>query len=143
MGTNSPHRTTAVLEDAVPGAPPPAPSPRVGHSRLWAAAATLITAAILVGCFLPRLRLPSPPGLAFDKVLHLGAFAALAFAWHRAGVRRRHAILIAAALALVTEGGQALFVRGRSGDLLDAAADLAGALLGLLLARLPWLLAPR
>ena len=116
---------------------PRAPAAAHGRRHLWVAAAVLVTAAILIACFLPNVEVPGPPDVPLDKVFHLLAFAAFTFAWRRAGTVQWGTLLAAVLLAALTEVGQALFVPTRTGDVMDAAADLAGALLGLLLARRP------
>lgn len=77
--------------------------------------------------------LPSPAGT--DKVAHAVMFAVPAGLLVLAGVRRR---LVAAGLvlqALVSEAVQGLFLASRSGDPLDAVADLVGLGVGMALTR--------
>ena len=82
-----------------------------------------------------------PPFPHFDKATHCAAFFAqfwlAARAWLEDGRRPPYLPLAAAALLLAaaTEAAQAWFTAHRSGDLLDALADLAGTALALLLAR--------
>ena len=82
-----------------------------------------------------------PPFPHFDKAAHCAAFFAqfwlAARAWLEDGRRPPYLPLAAAALLLAaaTETAQAWFTAHRSGDLLDALADLAGTALALLLAR--------
>ena len=77
----------------------------------------------------------------FDKAAHCAAFFAqfwlAARAWLEDGRRPPYLPLAAAALILAaaTEAAQAWLTAHRSGDLLDALADLAGTALALLLAR--------
>ena len=83
----------------------------------------------------------APPFPHFDKAAHCAAFFAqfwlAARAWLEDGRRPPYLPLAAAALILAaaTEAAQAWFTAHRSGDLLDALADLAGSALALLLAR--------
>ena len=74
-----------------------------------------------------------PPFPHFDKAAHCAAFFAqfwlAARAWLEDGRRPPYLPLAA------TETAQAWFTAHRSGDLLDALADLAGTALALLLAR--------
>jgi VanZ family protein len=76
-----------------------------------------------------------------DKVVHCALFALLA-ATTRCRFGGAPALLGAvAAYAVLSEVAQAVLLPNRSGDVLDLLADLAGALLGWLLAR--WLLERR
>ncbi|MDJ0523367.1 MAG: VanZ family protein [Planctomycetota bacterium] len=101
----------------------------------WRVLAVLCTSAVLVMCFLPGDATPSAPVVNLDKVVHVVAFAAVAFAWRRSGLSATRTLALGLALAVITEVGQSLLQQGRSGDVLDFAADAAGVLLGLLLAR--------
>ena len=82
-----------------------------------------------------------PPFPHFDKAAHCAAFFAqfwlAARAWLKDGRRPPYLPLAASALILAaaTETAQAWFTAHRSGDLLDALADLTGTALALLLAR--------
>lgn len=82
----------------------------------------------------------APPFPHFDKAAHCAAFFAqfwlAARAWLQENRRPPLLPLAAAAIALAaaSETAQALFTRSRSGDPLDALADLAGAAAALLLA---------
>jgi VanZ family protein len=83
---------------------------------------------------------PGPGGTMFmwrDKFQHLGAYGTLSFLATLGAGGRRQAILIVASLALagyVMELLQPLV--GRSYDLLDEAANIAGCIVGFTLARL-------
>ena len=73
-----------------------------------------------------------PPGA--DKAVHLALFALLAGTarwWAGAGTAALVAVLLYAPLS---EAVQGLLLAGRSGDPLDVVADLAGVVLGWLLA---------
>ena len=103
----------------------------------WRWLAALWTAAIVVACSVPGPSLPPSPFLSFDKVVHVALFAPFALLWRRAVGPRDGAILLASAVfAVAIEVWQQLPVIGRSADPADALADVAGAILGLALARL-------
>ncbi len=77
-----------------------------------------------------------------DKVVHaimyMGLTAVFCFDYYRYPLQPRKRHLIAALLAAIAIGGAIEIIQeamhtGRSGDLLDFAADTAGALLGLLI----------
>lgn len=82
----------------------------------------------------------APPFPHFDKAAHCAAFFAqfwlAARAWLQENRRPPLLPLAAAAIALAaaSETAQTLFTRSRSGDPLDALADLLGAAAALLLA---------
>ncbi len=84
-------------------------------------------------------RLPVPPFPHFDKAVHCAIFFAQFWLAARAfpadGRRPPYLMLTIAALLLAaaTETAQWLLTATRSGDFLDAAADLAGAAAALLL----------
>lgn len=99
----------------------------------WHLIALALTTGLLVLCFLPGDATPEAPMVNFDKAVHAIAFAAVTFAWRRAGLGLLPALLLGVTLAIVTEGGQALLANGRSGELLDLAADAVGVVLGLVL----------
>jgi len=109
---------------------PAAPGPRRGAlARAAFAAAVLLQLVVL---YAPRA--PSTGGVWWvDKVVHLTVFAVVAWTGRAAGVRLRPLAGLLLAHALVSEGVQHWLLPGRSGDLLDAAADAAGVLLGSLL----------
>lgn len=86
-------------------------------------------AVSLVVLFTPASGVPSaPPGT--DKVIHLLLFALLAATGRWAGLRAAPLLLGLVLYAGVSEVLQALLPLGRSGDVLDALVDVAGALLG-------------
>ena len=110
---------------------------RPGRSlRLRRLLALGTTLAILVLCWLPGEATPHLPLHGFDKLLHAAAFCALALTWRFAGLEELRVLLLGAALAALTEGGQALMRSGRTGDVQDFLADVAGLLAGLALARI-------
>lgn len=110
--------------------------------RIRRLAACLLVAywtAIFVGTHLPARQVSLSVN---DKVMHLGAFAGLAFllGWVLAGSRPTWRVLaaswlIAACYAAVDEVSQ-MWIPGRSCDVQDWLADLAGAGLGLVCYRL-------
>jgi len=67
-----------------------------------------------------------------DKVVHLLVFLVPTALAVVAGFRRRVVVGAFAAQAVLSEVVQALFLPHRSGDVLDAAADLTGVALGVL-----------
>jgi VanZ family protein len=98
-------------------------------SRGVLAVTVLVSLAVL---FAPGSDVPAaPPGV--DKLVHLVLFLALALAGRWAGIRARPLAVLLVAYAAVSEVVQALADLQRSGSLLDAAADVAGAALGLFL----------
>lgn len=100
------------------------------------------TLFILLICWIPG-RYVQPgvePGgfslgeLHFDKVAHLGIFAILGYALARTNRLRQRPgwiISIGAAVAAISEVGQGVLPTGRTADLADFLADLAGVVLGL------------
>jgi VanZ family protein len=90
------------------------------------------------------LYLPQDPGpLPFpqaDKLVHLSVFALPALLGLLAGLPGRWVVALLASHAVLSEVVQGLLLPGRSGDPVDAVADLVGVGLGVLAARL---LAPR
>jgi VanZ family protein len=100
----------------------------------------VVTILILVAVLLPGASLPDSPGIpGFDKLVHFVMFLILAAAALRdfqlAG-RRRVALAIIASLAFsaLTEALQ-LMVDGRSSELVDMAADMAGFIVGIIARR--------
>jgi len=88
------------------------------------------------------LYLPRPDGGSglphVDKVVHLLAFAAVAWSGLRARVPASWLLPVLALHAGVSELVQDLLIPGRSGDVADVAADLVGILAGSALARASW-----
>ncbi|MEJ8277826.1 VanZ family protein [Pseudonocardia spirodelae] len=86
----------------------------------------------LVVLFTPASGVPTaPPGT--DKLVHLLVFALLAWTGRAAGIRTWSLLAGLAVYAAASEVAQALLPIGRSGDVLDALVDVAGAALGTLL----------
>ena len=106
--------------------------------------AVLWTTFILVGLTLPGSTFPQSRLLEFDKLVHLVLFMVLALLWLPALSRGRFdrglAILsMLVAFSILTEIYQGLLPFGRQADMLDAAADAVGALVGFVV----WLIARR
>jgi VanZ family protein len=81
-----------------------------------------------------------PSYLHADKVAHLLGFAALGFAFVRSrfgGVRPWHVLALAFALGILTEVWQR-FIPGRTSKASDVLIDLAGACVGVYVARRAW-----
>lgn len=119
------------------GAPPLAPI-QGGKTlrRLSLISACAWTLFILVVCWTPQNRLPVNENrvpilklIHADKMVHATVFAVFGALWmHALGTERRAAwvVLAGVLLAIVTEAGQGLMPIGRTADLLDALADMAG-----------------
>ena len=96
----------------------------------------LVTAIILVAVSLPGSTLPDAPGIpGLDKMVHFTLFLMLAVAvqldFKPAGPRRLWlTVALGLAFSALTETLQ-LFVDGRSSELVDMIADMAGFLVGL------------
>lgn len=97
----------------------------------------LVAALILTAVLLPGSSLPEGPGIpGFDKLVHFLMFAALAVAMHldfdlTGTLRVAPALAAAVAFSGLTELLQ-IFVDGRSSEMLDMAADMAGYCAGVL-----------
>lgn len=113
------------------------------RSRLATIFATLVVLAALLW---PGEDLPEVGLAGLDKAVHLllfGAWAlALRFDWPGLRARPWLLVLAVALFAPITEGLQ-LLAPGRSFDLLDAAADLCGAVLAAAFGARPVALAER
>jgi hypothetical protein len=111
-------------------APHPALALHGALSRGVLAVAALVSLAVL---FAPGDDVPSaPPGV--DKLVHLTLFAVLALSGRWAGVRAGLLGILLVLYAAVSEVVQGLLPLERSASVGDWAADVAGVLLGLLLA---------
>ena len=128
----------------MPDASPPAAVP--GAAARWTPP-LLWVALILVGTSWPNLKL-GPDELALDKLSHFGAYAVLAALALRATLTPRRwstalAVLAGVAVLGVVDEWHQSFIPGRSMSALDWAADLSGAAVGLLVARLLPFTSPR
>jgi hypothetical protein len=104
----------------------------VAPRRDWLLFALAVAVQLLV-LYLPRVDTGGVDGPGLDKVVHATVFAAVAWTGRRAGVPVR---LLAGLLVLQAVGSelvQGLLLPDRSGDPLDALADLAGVAVGLAL----------
>ena len=114
----------------------PAPAPTRGQWR----ALLLLGAVVLLALALLPFKIEEKSGFAHgDKIAHVAAFACLAFAACRAWAGRPHAVVLGLlAYGVAIEILQTLTPL-RSASLTDVVADLAGAVLGVVLARtLAW-----
>ena len=108
--------------------------------RKFPALTIIVVSLILVAILLPASALPDAPGIpGLDKLAHFTMFIALAVAVRfdfGLGSRRRLVLAFSAALAFsaLTEALQ-LLADGRSAELLDMFADIAGFAAGLAVRR--------
>lgn len=100
----------------------------------WAAWVAVLVAFAFVA--LPEA--PQPPALNVDKIRHASAYALLGVLTARAAAARRGGAfaLVAAFFAVAAVGATTetiqIFVPGRSADVVDLGADLAGGVFGAL-----------
>jgi hypothetical protein len=106
-------------------------SPRWARDRLLLAVAVVVQLGVLYAPRAPSTG--SVPGV--DKVVHASVFAAVAWTALRCAIARRVVVVVLAAHAVLSEVLQAGLLPARSGDPLDAVADVAGVVLVLLLTR--------
>ena len=103
------------------------------RDRVLLAVAVVVQLVVL---YAPRAPSTGPvPGV--DKVVHVTVFAVVAWAALRCGIARWLVAVVLAAHAVLSEVLQAGLLPNRSGDPLDAVADVAGVALVLLLSLLP------
>jgi len=105
-----------------------------GAARLLFAATVLTNLALL---YWPRDVGGGGPA-HLDKVVHVVAFAAVAWTGLRAQVPAAWLLPVLALHAAVSEVVQARLLPDRSGDVADVLADLSGILAGTVLARASW-----
>ncbi|MGQ7297392.1 VanZ family protein [Quadrisphaera sp. KR29] len=105
------------------------------RARLLLAAAVLVQLGVLYAPRAPATDQLPLVGPVLDKAVHLAVFAAVAWAGRRAGVPVALLAGLLLAHAVVSELLQHWVLPARSGDPLDAVADAAGVLVGLLLAQ--------
>jgi hypothetical protein len=93
----------------------------------------LWTLLILVACSWPGKSIPDAPVTGFDKVVHIGLFAGWITLWLLAYPHKAN-LLVALGIAygLALEVYQQLLPFDRTFDWLDAIADAAGVIIGLL-----------
>jgi len=105
----------------------------LAHARTWIAASLVLVAAVVVASLNPSVPLPGIDNV--DKLFHALTYAALAVWFGGLYPRSRylHVALGLGALGLGLEVLQELMGRGRTGDPLDMAANLAGVAAGLVL----------
>ncbi|MFC4602941.1 VanZ family protein [Rhodococcus kronopolitis] len=116
----------------MPTAAPSGLTRRLRERRSWP---LLVAVAVsLVMLFSPGSTVPGGPPNS-DKVTHFLMFAVLVYAARHAGHRVVAVALWAAAYAAASEVLQGLLPIHRSGSVWDAAADLLGVAVGLLLFR--------
>ncbi len=104
------------------------------HPNFWFGMGLLWTGIIIYGCFAPSQ--PDVGVTGFDKLLHGGAFAGLAFWFGAVYAKQRHLFIVLslAFLGIVIEIGQGL-TSYRSSDMLDFVADSMGIVIGITLAK--------
>jgi len=122
------------LPDTAPGRVVRAPAGR--SLRVWRAALVVAVALQLIALYSPQV--PAGPQITgLDKVVHILIFAAPALAALMAGISGPWALGILAMNGPISELVQHFALAHRSGDPLDAMADLVGVGLGSL-AYLVW-----
>lgn len=99
----------------------------------WGVAFVLAAVLNLVLLYWPR-QVGGPSVVHLDKAVHLVSFAALAWTGLRAGLRRRWLLPLLALHAVASEVVQGVLLARRSGDGWDVVADLAGVVVGAVLA---------
>ena len=104
--------------------------------------AILWTAVIVIGCLIPGDGIPSIRLLSYDKLIHVLLFVGFGALWTTASPLQIGAVLASGvALGIALEVAQTLPLVNRSGDVLDAVADVVGLVLGVGLGR--WLVGRR
>lgn len=98
----------------------------------WALLAACALVPHLWGLYSPAA--PGPPlSPGMDKVLHAASFLSVALPLRMAGVPALWVLALGVGHAALSEWIQHAFIAGRTGDPLDAAADVLGVLLALAL----------
>ena len=107
----------------------------MSFAKFWWALGVAIVLAALVVCLLPGSEIPGTPN---DKVEHLAGHGLMALYFAGLVPRGRWWAIFAFLLVfgVVVELAQHYMALGRHGDVRDVIANVLGALLGLLLARL-------
>ena len=102
------------------------------RSRTWLLVFVLALAVQLVAIYVPRA--PGEGGVPHvDKVVHAAIFAVPVLAGLLAGLPRVPVVVLLAVHAAVSEELQSALLPDRHGSLQDAAADLLGVAIGLVL----------
>jgi VanZ family protein len=108
------------------------------YFRLWQAIGVLMVLVVCLASLSPTM--PPPPGLHGDKVEHLIAYGSLAYWWGMLYPERTQRWL--ACLLFILMGIGLEFAQGATGyrtfDVLDMAANTAGALLGRMAVETPF-----
>lgn len=99
----------------------------------WTVLAVVWTVAVFIGCALPGDQLPDHGLFSEDKLLHIVAFAGIAFLWLRAGRRVGRILWAGLAFGVFIEVFQRVTPFGRFFDPFDVMADGLGLLVGVAL----------
>ncbi|MPV87781.1 VanZ family protein [Georgenia ruanii] len=113
---------------------PPARSRRPSRRRWTVATAVALVVQVLV-LYAPHAPAAAADVPGADKVTHAVIFAAVTFTALRAGLAPALVTGFGVAHAVVSEVVQHTLLPGRTGDPLDAVADVLGVLAGVALAR--------
>jgi VanZ family protein len=105
----------------------PAPVRRSHDHRLAQVIFVIAVAVHLAVLYWPRS--PSTGGLPIDKVVHAVIFGMVLWAAARAGLPGRPVAVVLVVHAVVSELIQHFLLTGRSGDVTDSVADVAGVLI--------------
>ncbi|KAE8762485.1 VanZ family protein [Georgenia thermotolerans] len=103
--------------------------------RAWALAAGAALVVQVLVLYAPHAPSAATAVPGADKLAHLAVFAAVTFTALRAGLFPALVVGFGVAHAVVSEVVQHTLLPGRSGDPLDAVADVLGVLAGVALAR--------
>lgn len=104
--------------------------------KITAVAWTLVIVAL---CSLPPSEIPAPDVVGVDKLAHFAVFAVFAWLWLRASNSEsavRNVLIAGFLLAMLTEMYQGVLPFERDPSMLDAVANLAGLLAGIVGTRL-------
>jgi hypothetical protein len=101
----------------------------------WATAAAAALVVQVLVLYVPRVPAVATGIPGADKVTHLAVFAAVTFTALRAGLAPALVVGFGVAHAVLSEVVQHTLLPGRSGDPLDAVADVLGVLAAVALAR--------
>jgi hypothetical protein len=126
--TGAPGATGAPRATGAPGA---TGAPR---RRAWAVALGVALVVQLLVLYLPRVPDVGGGAPGLDKVVHAAAFAAVTLTGVRAGISAWVLAAYGLAHAGVSEALQHVLLADRTGDGADVVADVAGVVVGLVLA---------